>query len=85
MSRLDDDLETARSIFMAHRNGCKQCRLFDFRRTGTLSNLCYDGTQKYKKLLTAEHKYMLHVNAIERAKERRRERAKEYHCNMEAT
>ena len=81
MNRLDDDLETARSVFVAHRAACKQCQQFDFAHTGGLVNLCYFGTQRYKELLTAEHKYMLHVNAIERAKERRREQAKEHHPN----
>lgn len=34
MSRLDDDLEIARSVFMSHWNGCKQCRKFYFKHTG---------------------------------------------------
>ena len=66
MSRLDDDLEVARSVFVGHRTGCKQCQKFDFVHTGWLANLCYEGTLKYKALISAEHAYMVDANAKER-------------------
>lgn len=55
MNMAEQALETARSVFMAHKFICRAgCKNFKFNETATLANMCLQGTQLYKALLKAE-------------------------------
>jgi hypothetical protein len=55
MNMAEQALETARSVFMAHKFTCKTgCKNFKFNQTATLAKMCLQGTQLYKALLKAE-------------------------------
>ena len=73
MSTLETRLETARSLFMAHRNKCRTCEQFNFR-SSQLPKLCWEGTSKYRALLNAENEYMSNERRQQTAKEKRQER-----------
>lgn len=54
---LEQDLESARALFVAHRNACVLCRRYDYT-SSTLPFLCYEGTIKLKNLLKFEDAYV---------------------------
>lgn len=71
---LEQDLENARQIFVAHYKACPACQRYKHADSATLTLLCYDGTVKYKELLRQENLYVSHAKSLERAAERRAER-----------
>ena len=53
MNRREMALESARAVFMAHREKCVSCQKYDFS-TKTIQNMCWTGVQNYKDVLRAE-------------------------------
>ena len=73
MSALEDRLESARSVFMAHLQGCQQCQEFHFK-TSELHRLCWTGTTLYRAVLTAEDNILKRMTASEKAAYTRQKR-----------
>lgn len=70
MTIAESNLDTAKAVFFAHKNACKNgCGHFELHRTHTLSSMCLAGTQLYKALLKAEDA----IITIEKGKERANE------------
>ena len=73
MSALEDRMESARSVFMAHRQGCRKCQEFQFK-TAELHRLCWTGMTLYRAVLTAEDNILKRMTASEKAAYTRQKR-----------
>ena len=66
MNVTEQRLETARSVFMAHRKDCKQCFQYKFKTT-ELKHLCYSGTILFKDMLNMENEVLKRIAVADKA------------------